>query len=337
VPKEARPEGSKSLTEAASNAGGWSLANTATQQMKSKAADGFMSISPDCASDQIIIGELKKLLIAILAAAGLALGADPFFFIQASDPQFGMYTANRNFVQETGNWEFAIANVNRLHPAFLVVTGDLTNKGGDPAQIAEYKRINAKLDPAIHLYSVPGNHDVENEPTPQSLQVYRASYGADYYSFREGAVYGIVLDSSLFKAPGNVSAEAAKQEAWLEQELRKSQAAGALTVIFQHIPWFLEKADEPDQYFNIPIETRRRALALLHRYGVRYVFAGHYHRNSLGREGELEMITTGPAGMPIGPDPSGLRIAEVNNGTIAHKYYGFGTLPATIPEKPSQP
>jgi predicted phosphodiesterase len=275
--------------------------------MKSKAADGFMSISPDCGSDRIIIGELKKLLIAILAAAGLALGADPFFFIQASDPQFGMYTANRNFVQETGNWEFTIANVNRLHPAFLVVTGDLTNKGGDPAQIAEYKRINAKLDPAIHIYSVPGNHDVENEPTPQSLRVYRAAYGADYYSFREGAVYGIVLDSSLFKAPGNVSAEAAKQ------------------------------ADEPDQYFNIPIETRRRALALLHRYGVRYVFAGHYHRNSLGREGELEMITTGPAGMPIGPDPSGLRIAEVNNGTIAHKYYGFGTLPATIPEKPSQP
>ncbi len=269
--------------------------------------------------------------------AGSAFAADPFFFIQASDPQFGMYAADKSFVQETGNWEFAIANVNRLHPAFLVVTGDLTNKGQDSAQIAEYKRIDAKLDGSIHLYSVAGNHDVGNDPTPESLKAYRAAYGPDYYSFREGSVYGIVLNSSLFKAPAKVPDEAAKQEKWLEQELAKAQAAGGVTVIFQHIPWFLEKADEPDQYFNIPIEARRRVLGLLHRYGVRYVFAGHYHRNALGRDGDLEMITTGPAGMPIGPDPSGLRIAEIRGSEIVHKYYGFGVIPSVIPEKPPQP
>jgi 3',5'-cyclic AMP phosphodiesterase CpdA len=280
---------------------------------------------------------LKKLLLIVLAAACSAGAADNFFFIQASDPQFGMYSGDRDFVQETSNWEFAIANVNRLHPAFLVVTGDLTNKAGDAAQIAEYKRIGAKLDKSIHFFSVPGNHDVGNDPTPESLKAYRAQYGPDYYSFREGPVYGIVIDSSLFKAPGKVPDEAAKQEKWLEQELAKAQASGGITVVFQHIPWFLEKADEPDQYFNIPTETRRRALAMLHRFGVRYVFAGHYHRNAQGKEGDLEMITTGPAGMPIGPDPSGLRIAEVKSGAITHKYYGFGTIPSTIPEKPPQP
>src|SRR5947209_8352485 len=108
-----------------------------------------------------------------------------------------MYTANKDFSQETANWEFAIANVNRLRPAFLVVTGDLTNRDADPVQIAEYKRINAKLDRAVHLYNVPGNHDVGNDPTPATLTAYRTHYGPDYYSFREGDVYGIVLDSSL--------------------------------------------------------------------------------------------------------------------------------------------
>ena len=35
-----------------------------------------------------------------------------------------------------------------------------------------------------------------------------------------------------------------------------------MPVIFQHIPFFLEKPNEPDQYFNIPMETRLRVLAL---------------------------------------------------------------------------
>ncbi|HKD05221.1 MAG TPA: metallophosphoesterase [Bryobacteraceae bacterium] len=271
---------------------------------------------------------MKRLaLIALLAAPAFA--AD-LFFIQASDPQFGMYTKDADFRQETANWEFAIANVNRLHPAFVVVTGDLVNKTGDAAQIAEYKRINGKLDRAIHLYSVPGNHDVANDPTPSSLALYREKIGPDYYSFREGSLYGIVLNSSLFKAPGLVPDEAAKQERWLESELTKAKAAHDLVVIFQHIPFFLEKPDEPDQYFNIPIETRRRLLALLRRYGVRYVFAGHYHRNSYGRDGDLEMITTGPAGMPIGPDPSGFRIAQVKDSTIEQRYFGLGNIPSVL-------
>jgi serine/threonine-protein phosphatase CPPED1 len=273
-------------------------------------------------------------LILLLTLALAAFGAEPLFFIQASDPQFGMYTANKDFRQETANWEFVVANVNRLHPAFLVVTGDLTNQDGNADQIAEYQRINGKLDPAVHLYSVPGNHDLANEPTPATLAVYRKKYGPDYYSFREGAIYGIVLNSSLFKAPEKVSDEAAKQEKWLAGELEKGRTAGAVPVVFQHIPFFLEKADEPDQYFNIPAETRRRILALLHREGVRYVFAGHYHRNSYSRDGDLEMITSGPAGMPIGPDPSGIRIAELKGQRIEHKYYGLGNLPNAWPIPP---
>lgn len=96
-----------------------------------------------------------------------------------------LFANDRNFRQETANWEFVIANVDRIQPAFLVVTGDLTNKTGDTDQIAEYKRINARLNTRIHIYSVPGNHDVGNEPTPALLAAYRKNYGPDYYSFRE--------------------------------------------------------------------------------------------------------------------------------------------------------
>jgi 3',5'-cyclic AMP phosphodiesterase CpdA len=271
----------------------------------------------------------RAALIFVFVARAFA--AEPFFFIQASDPQFGMFASDKNFLQETANWTFAAANVNRLHPAFLVVTGDLVNKQGDPAQIAEFLRINGTIDPSIHVYNVPGNHDVGNEPTPESIAAYRKNIGPDYYSFREGPVYGIVLNSSYFKAPDKVKDEAAKQEVWLAAELEKAKASGALPIVFLHIPLFLKQPDEPDQYFNTPLETRRRILALLHRYGIRYVFAGHLHANSYGKDGDLEMITTGPEGKPIGPDPSGLRIVEVKGNTLEHKYFSLGELPNTYP------
>ena len=37
----------------------------------------------------------------------------PFFFIQMSDPQFGLFTSNASFERETVNYESAIASANR--------------------------------------------------------------------------------------------------------------------------------------------------------------------------------------------------------------------------------
>src|SRR5438034_6325323 len=129
--------------------------------------------------------DLMRLLLALL----LVSQADPQeinFFLQMSDPQFGMYSANKDYAQETVNFEFAIATANRLRPKFVVICGDLVNQAGNATQIAEFKRIAAKLDPAVKLYNVAGNHDVGNEPTPATLAAYRTNFGPDYYRFQSG-------------------------------------------------------------------------------------------------------------------------------------------------------
>jgi 3',5'-cyclic AMP phosphodiesterase CpdA len=260
------------------------------------------------------------------------------FFILLADPQLGAFTQDKDFAQETANYEFAVANVNRLHPAFVVIAGDLINKIGDKTQIDEYFRITSKIDPSIPVHAVAGNHDVDNDPTPQTLAAYRTRFGPDYYSFRHGRIYGIVLDSSIISSPGKVKSDADAQEAWLKTELQRARESGAShVVIFQHHSWFLEKPDEPSQYFNIPVEARRRYLALLKGSGVRYVFAGHYHRNALGHDGDLEMVTSGPVGRPLGADPSGLRIVTVRDQTLEHTYYGMGQIPNQFPIPPAAP
>jgi 3',5'-cyclic AMP phosphodiesterase CpdA len=270
---------------------------------------------------------IRRILLTLSLAGALAAQT----FIQMSDPQFGMYSKDLNFVHETANFEFAIATANRLKPAFVVITGDLINKAGEAAQAAEFHRIAAKLDPSIKLYKVAGNHDVGNEPTPESLATYRERFGPDYYAFRSGDIAGLVVNSSLLKAPQNVAAEAAKMETWIKAELEKARREGAKHIIlFQHIPLFVKDAGEPQTYDNLPLEARARYLKLLHEYGVKQVFAGHYHANAEGRDGDLEMITTGPVGMPLKGGKSGMRIVTVRAGTVTHKYFDFGELPESL-------
>jgi serine/threonine-protein phosphatase CPPED1 len=282
--------------------------------------------------------------IAIAAAACLVVATtaawrsdhravEPFYFIQFSDPQLGMYRADSDFVHDAANFEFAVASANRLRPAFVIVTGDLVNKPGDSAQVAAYHRIVAKLDRRIKLYNLPGNHDVGNIPTPASIAKYHRQFGPDHYVFRSGSLAGVVLNSSLLQQPDSAPKENAAQEKWLEDTLAAlSREKGTQIVIFQHHPWFLTAPDEAAQYFNIPVATRARYLALFKRYGVRYLFSGHYHQNSIAHDGSIEMVTTGPVGKPFGDVPrSGFRIAVVSDSGIVHKFFDFSDIPDRLP------
>lgn len=270
-------------------------------------------------------------LFLILSGCSVLIPNRPLSFFQMADTQFGFFNANKEFSRETENFEQAIAAANRLKPAFVIVCGDLVNKPGDMPQINEYHRIAAKLDPSVKLYNVSGNHDVENTPNAASLAIYRKHFGKDYYTFRSGNIFGIVLNSSLIKDPSLAPDETSAQDAWLSKALEEAGNSKAKNImVFMHHSLFLTDPNEQDQYFNISTERRKIYLDLFHKYQVKHVFAGHYHRNALGRSGDLEMITTGPVGRPLGSDSSGFRIVNVKGRAVDHKYYTLDSLPERI-------
>ena len=65
-------------------------------------------------------------------------------------------------------------------------------------------------DPRMGMFSDNENLDYET-----SLQLYRCLYGKDYYRFKKGPLYGIVLNSSLMREDSMANDEAAKQDQWL--------------------------------------------------------------------------------------------------------------------------
>ena len=259
----------------------------------------------------------------------------PYFFMQLADTQYGMFTGNEGFEQEARLAQRAVEHINRLRPRFAIVCGDLTNATPEHAryraQVAQYHQDFSKVDAEIPLVCVCGNHDIGNRPTPKSIASYKENFGDDYFSFWTGGVCNIVLNSSVLKDPTGAPEVLAAQQTWLRQQLRDANAAEANHILlFQHHPLFLAKEDEPDQYFNIPLERRAPLLDQLKRAGVRAVFAGHYHRNAYGRAGAMEMVTTGPVGRPLGKDPSGFRIVTVHESSIRHQYYGMDDVPEKV-------
>lgn len=275
-------------------------------------------------------------LFLVIAFIGILLPAtaesqQPWFFAVLSDPQMGMYAKDKNFAQETANFEFAIANLNRLHPRFVVICGDLVNRSGDAAEIAEYKRILHELDPSIPAYYVAGNHDVGNVPTSALLAGFRASLGPDYYTFSANGILGVVLDSNLIRSPQRDTKAAEQQEEWLRKTLASARSnPNEQVVVFQHIPYFIHDPNEAEDYFNIPMPARREYLDLLEKAGVKYVFAGHLHRNVVGKDGPLTETVTGAVGMPLGHSLSGFRIVTVNGQTLESRWYCFGGIPNQI-------
>ena len=126
----------------------------------------------------------------------------PFFFIQLSDPQFGLFekqgaSPGDGTFPETALYEKAIDAANRLQPEFVVVTGDLVQDPSSEEQHAELMRISRRLNGAIPIHFAAGNCDVGNTPTIESLRAHRDKFGADNYSFDVRGTHFVVLNSSV--------------------------------------------------------------------------------------------------------------------------------------------
>ena len=232
------------------------------------------------------------------------------------------------FEWDADRYRQAIAMANSIRPDFVVIGGDMVDDNDSPDQLEEVLRVTSRLDEAIPVFWAPGNHDIAHDtvvPTRHSIDKYREVFGSDYYAFDHADLRFVVLNTVVIDHPENVVNEWEEQLAFLEWETGRAAAAGSRVVLLGHHPLFIHEPDEADTYWNLPRERRRLILDLAHRGGVRNAFAGHWHRNAIGRDGDLEMVTSGPVGYPLGNDPSGFRIVRVDPDRITHEY-----LPLTV-------
>jgi 3',5'-cyclic AMP phosphodiesterase CpdA len=190
-------------------------------------------------------------------------------------------------------------------------------------QYGEFMRITGSLDPSIPVRWVPGNHDIAPDtvvPTAESLARYREAFGPDVHAFDLGPVRVVAWNTVVADHPEQVPGEWEAQLEFLAEETAAARHRERPVILAGHHPLFTTDPAEADDYWNVPGVRRRQVLDLVHRHRVPLALAGHLHRNSIARDGDFEMVSSGPVGYPLGDDPSGVRIVEVDGRGIAHRY-----------------
>ena len=250
-----------------------------------------------------------------------------FCYFVMADPQL--------FWGSKENWERAIGYANKLRPDFVIVCGDLINHAGSEEEAQAYLDVAAKLDKEIPLYNVFGNHDYDPS-NPKSLGWCQARFGHPWYAFGHKDSLFVIFESTMIKHGSEDWPLYQWQMQWLEQTLQAAQGRDYDHITaYTHYPLALRKADEDDEYFNLPKARRMKLLEMFHKYQVEAVFSGHFHHNAYVRDGRLELITTSSTGIALEQmgqprDPLGFRIVKVYPDRIAHKYHGYDDLPDKI-------
>ena len=254
-------------------------------------------------------------------------GQPAFCYFVMADPQ--LFWGSRE------SWERAIQCANRLKPDFVIVCGDLINHAGNEEEARAYLEVTATLDRQIPLYNVCGNHDY-TPSDPASLGWYQARFGHPWYAFEHKGSLFIVFESTMVKQGSDDWPPYVWQMQWLDRTLQAAQKRNYRHItVYTHYPLALRRADEEDEYFNLPKARRTTLLRMFHQYNVEAVFSGHFHHNAYVKDGPLELITTSSTGIALEQmgqpkDPLGFRIVTMYPDRIEHRYFGYDELPETI-------
>ncbi|MCE5198036.1 MAG: metallophosphoesterase [Armatimonadota bacterium] len=272
------------------------------------------------------------LIAAVLLAMAISVHADKgFFFVQLADTQLGF--GDSNLTQDIASFHKAVEHINRLQPAFVIISGDLINSSHNPKQTREFWKVAREIKQDIPLYLVPGNHDI-GQATAANVNSYIKLFGKDHYAFSCGGSEFIVLDSPVIYDSDSDQALRADQRKWFEDELATARKKNPEHIfVCTHHPWFFITVDEKDDYSNIPQDQRRDYLGLMKQYGVEFSFAGHFHQNAIAKDGSLQIVITSAVGRALGKDPLGLRIWKVYPDRVEHTYYSLDNVPEKISVK----
>ena len=255
-------------------------------------------------------------------------GADDFSFAVLGD---------RTGKHRPGVFEAAVAQVEQLHPDFVINVGDLIEGNTeDRAQLnREWDGIEAAVARlSVPFFYVPGNHDLTNAV---QLAEWRRRLGAPYYSFTYKDVLFVVLDTedppqpeiartamlrefgaeAMGKVMAAMQGDPARLAALVAAEPRLGELARKLTAS-ENVAFSAEQvamvrralADNPSPRWTFVLLHRpawkldspafREIEGLL--AGRRYtVLAGHWHKYAYEERGGRDYIQLGTTGgMPGG-------------------------------------
>ena len=246
--------------------------------------------------------------------ANRALAAEEeFFFVQLSDTHWG-FTGPAVNPDSTGTLIKAVEAVNslKIHPDFIMFTGDLTHVTDDDKdrrkRLSEFRDIISKLK-VKNLRFMPGEHDAGLDEG----EAFKEFFGKTHYAFDHKGVHFIVLDN--VSDPTSTVGE--DQLAWLNTDLKQRDKNSPI-VVFTHRPLF-------DLYPDWDWYTRdgAKAIELLIPYPNVTIFYGHIHQEHHHHTGHIAHHAAKGLMFPL-PAPGSVPVKNPIPWDANQPYKGLG-------------
>ncbi len=244
-----------------------------------------------------------------------------FSFVQLCDTQLGF----GGYEHDLKSLKMAVKQINTLNPDFVVICGDLVNDRND-SSFTDFKKIMGEFN--MPYYPAPGNHDVGNVPNDTTLSYYRKTIGEDYYKFQNKGYSFIVVNTQLWKV--NLENESEKHDNWFKETLKDESINDNPLFVIGHYPLFVEKLEEVETYYNLPLIKRKEVLNLFKQNNVAAYLTGHTHKRVINNYDSIQLVSGETISKNFDENPLGFRIWKVSLDTITHH---FVSLQHTIIEQ----
>jgi len=244
---------------------------------------------------------MRTLVLAgvLLFQAPAGQQAALFTFVQVSDTHIGQDPSKAKLLEQI------VKDINALvpAPAFVVVTGDLT-EDGKPEEYAEYKKLIAGLKPGIEHHACPGNH----ETTVGRWSDFEKQIGPLQRSFvHKNCLFLLTngtMDEQKYFENGHIGD---LQLAWIKETLERS-AAHTHVFMANHYPltdvWGLYHIMRPGKNGDVlrKLVKDQKVTAWLN---------GHRHFDAVHHDGVTSHVCCGWTAGASKSAPPGYRVNEV--------------------------
>ena len=137
----------------------------------------------------------------------------------------------------------------------------------------------------------------------------------------------MIANTRLWKAP--LAGESEKHDNWFKESLATAKKKGSPVVVVVHYPLYIEKPDEKEAYFNLPVAKRMEILKLCEENGVVAFLSGHTHKLTVNEYKGIQLVSGETTSKNFDKRPMGFRWWDVSGkGHLAHRFVELKGAPA---------
>jgi 3',5'-cyclic AMP phosphodiesterase CpdA len=252
---------------------------------------------------------------------------------------------------ETG-FQWAIREVNKLHPDFVITGGDLVmdvlnqSYGRSDSLYKLYKELSGKFE--MPVYNTMGNHEnygwqrneegIEQHPEYGKL-MYEQRIGPRYYSFDHKGWHFIILDDVYLKEPGVYAGKVDDEQlAWIIRDLEQVDINTPIA-ISAHIPFItsasqISRGSMAANTEGSVVSNSLDVLRLFSDYNLKLVLQGHLHfLEDIYIQNQVHFITGGAVSgrwwnnEPDSKPEEGFVMIHIKGEELKWEYVDYGWTP----------